>query len=143
MQQENAFKNKQKYTSPEDTELKSGHIWIYDKYFLWQTTKSGSAIGGISTILLYIVIFIGSAHRRRKCEGSSPNSLRPISYFGSIWELCVLDLKTKVFYRKKNLLRLPMDKRLTVPKYCKQFGRKYPKCLKKVQVNLSAQAQNL
>ena len=26
-------------------------------------------------------------HQRRKCEGSSPYSLRPISYFGSIWEL--------------------------------------------------------
>ena len=33
-------------------------------------------------------------HRRRKYEGSSPNSLQPISYFGSIWELYVLDLKT-------------------------------------------------
>ena len=36
-------------------------------------------------------------HRRRKYGGSSPNSLRPISYFGSIWELYVLDLKTNVF----------------------------------------------
>ena len=25
-------------------------------------------------------------HQRRKCEGSFPNSLRPISYFESIWE---------------------------------------------------------
>ena len=40
-------------------------------------------------------------HRRRKCERCSPNSLRPISYFGSIWELYVLDLKTKVFCRKE------------------------------------------
>ena len=38
--------------------------------------------------------------RRRKCEGSSPNSLRSISYFGSIWELYVLDLKAKVFVGK-------------------------------------------
>ena len=30
-----------------------------------------------------------------------PPSLRPISYFGSIWELYVLDRKTKVFCRKK------------------------------------------
>ena len=27
------------------------------------------------------------AHRRRKYRGSSPNSLQPISYFGSILEL--------------------------------------------------------
>ena len=33
-------------------------------------------------------------HRRRKYEGISPDSYRPISYFGSIWELYVLDLKT-------------------------------------------------
>ena len=58
----------------------------------------------------------GTFHRRRKCEGSSPNSLRPISYFGSIWELYVLDLKTKVFCRKKNQLHFPMEKGLTVTK---------------------------
>jgi hypothetical protein len=34
-------------------------------------------------------------HRRR-------NSLRPISYFGSIWELYVLDLKKQVFCKKEN-----------------------------------------
>ena len=47
---------------------------------------------------------------------SSPNSLRPISYFVSIWELYVLDLKTKVFCRKQNQLHFPMNKGLTVPK---------------------------
>ena len=52
-------------------------------------------------------------HRRRKCEGSSPNSLWPISYFGSIWELHVLDLKTNVFCRKKNQLHFHIDKGLT------------------------------
>ena len=41
-------------------------------------------------------------HQRRKCERCLPNSLPPISYFGSIWELYVLDLITKVFCRKKN-----------------------------------------
>ena len=51
--------------------------------------------------------------RRKKCEGSSPNSLQPISYFGSIRELYVLDLKTKVFCRKKNQLHFPMDKGIT------------------------------
>ena len=55
-------------------------------------------------------------HRRRKYGGSSPNSLRPISYFGSIWELYVLDLKIKVFYRKENQLDFPMNMGLTVPK---------------------------
>ena len=54
-------------------------------------------------------------HRRRKYGGSSPNSLRPISYFGSIWELYVLDPKTNVFCRKKIQLHFPMNKRLTVP----------------------------
>ena len=44
------------------------------------------------------------------------NSLQPISYFWSIWELYVLYLKTKVFCRKKNHLNFPMDKGLTVPK---------------------------
>ena len=33
------------------------------------------------------VQFMGSNHRKRKCERCPPNSLRPISYFGSIWEL--------------------------------------------------------
>ena len=42
----------------------------------------------------------GCNHRRRKYERCSLNSLRPISYFGRIWELYVLDIKTKVFYRK-------------------------------------------
>ena len=40
------------------------------------------------------------AHRRGKYERCSTNSLRPKSYFGSIWELYVLELKTKVFCRK-------------------------------------------
>ena len=57
-----------------------------------------------------------SRHRRRKYGGSSPNSLRPISYFGSIWELHVLDLKTNLFCRKKIQLHFPMNKGLTVPK---------------------------
>ena len=43
----------------------------------------------------------GLNHRRRKYGRCSPNSVRPISYFGSIGELCVLDLKTKVFSRKE------------------------------------------
>ena len=53
-------------------------------------------------------------HQRRKYGPCSPDSFRPISYFGSIWELYVLDLKTKVFCRKED--QLPMDKGLTVPK---------------------------
>ena len=55
-------------------------------------------------------------HRRRKYEGSSPNSLQPISYFGSIWELYVLDLTTNVLWRKKIQSPFPMIKGLTVPK---------------------------
>ena len=80
-------------------------------------------------------------HRRRKCGRCSPNSLRPISYFGSIRELVVLDLKTKVFNRKENQLHYPMVKGLTMPKYCLQFFQKSPKCLIKFQPNLSAQGQ--
>ena len=57
-----------------------------------------------------------AVHRRRKYGRCSPNSLRPISYFVSIWELYVFDLKTKVFCRKENQLHFPMDKGLTVPK---------------------------
>ena len=41
-----------------------------------------------------------SRHQRRKCEGSSSNSLRPLSYFGSIWELYILDLNTNFFEGK-------------------------------------------
>ena len=69
-----------------------------------------------------VLFFYGSKildspnHRRRKYGRCSPNSLRLISYFGSIWELYVLDLKTKVFCRKENQLHFPMDKGLTVPK---------------------------
>ena len=55
-------------------------------------------------------------HRRRKNGGSSPNSLPPISYFGRIWELYVLDLKTNIFCRKKIQLHFPMSKGLTMPK---------------------------
>ena len=75
------------------------------------------------------------------CEGCSPISLRPISYFGSIWELYSLDQKTKVFCRKENQLHFPMHKGLTVPKQCLQSGQNYHKCLIKFQPNLSAQAQ--
>jgi hypothetical protein len=35
---------------------------------------------------------------------------------GVIWELYVLDLKTKVFCRKKIQIHFPMYKGLTVPK---------------------------
>ena len=55
-------------------------------------------------------------HRRQKYGGSSPNSLRPISYFGSIWELYVLDLETNIFCKKKIQLHFSMNKGLTVPK---------------------------
>ena len=53
---------------------------------------------------IQIWLYLGFNHQRRKCEGSPPKYLWPISYFGSIWELYVLDLKTKVFCRKKNQL---------------------------------------
>ena len=43
-----------------------------------------------------------SKHRRRKYGGSPPNSLRPKSYFGSIWKLDVLEQKTKVFLGKRS-----------------------------------------
>ena len=62
------------------------------------------------------LFLLDGIHRRRKYERCSPNSLRPISYFGSIWELYVLDLKTKVFCRKKNQIHFSIDKGLTVPK---------------------------
>ena len=45
--------------------------------------------------------FDSITHRRRKCGCCSPDSLRPTSYFGSIWELYVLDVKTKVFVGKR------------------------------------------
>ena len=70
-----------------------------------------------------------------------PQILYGQSYFGSIWELYVLDLKNKVFCRKENQLHFSMDKGLTVPKWCLYFGKKYHKCLLKFQPNLSAQAQ--
>ena len=95
----------------------------------------------LASVILAQCILDSRYHRRRKYGGSSPNSLRPISYFGSIWELYVLDLKTNVFCRKKIQLHFPMNKGLTVPKQCQQFGRKQPKCPPKFQPNLSAQAQ--
>ena len=63
-----------------------------------------------------ILCHIYCTHRRRKYGGSSPNSLRPISYFGNIWELYVLDPKTNVFCREKIQLHFHMNKGLTVPK---------------------------
>ena len=58
--------------------------------------------------------------------------------FGS----CIFQTKkSKFFCRKDNQLLFPMDKGLTVPKQCLQFGQKYPKCLIKFRPNLSAQAQ--
>ena len=71
---------------------------------------------------------IGPRHRRRKYGGSSPNSLLPISYFGSIWELYVLDLKTNIFCRKNIQLHFSMNKGLTVPKCPPNFS---PICLPK------------
>ena len=47
------------------------------------------------------ICFHNTKHRRWKYGCCSPNSLRPISYFGSIWELCVLDLETKVFLQER------------------------------------------
>ena len=66
----------------------------------------------LETWILEPIQYLNSfLHRRQKCEHCSPNSLRPISYFGSIWELYVLDLKTKVFCRKENqLLTLSHEK---------------------------------
>ena len=55
-------------------------------YAVWSLNIEGGNI-------LYNSVY----HGRRKYERCSPNSLRPKSYFGSIWELHVLDLKTKVF----------------------------------------------
>ena len=50
----------------------------------------------------------GSTYRGATEDGSvkalSPNSLRPISYLGVIWELYVLDLKTKVFFGEKEFI---------------------------------------
>ena len=62
--------------------------------------------------LPYISLYIDT----QKYGGFSPNSLRPISYFGSIWELHVLDLKTNLSCIKKIQLHFPMNKGLTVPK---------------------------
>ena len=67
-------------------------------------------------IKVLLNLLVTRIHRRRECERCSPNSLRPISYFWSILELCVLDLKTKVFCRKENQLHFPMNKGLTVTK---------------------------
>ena len=57
------------------------------------------------------------SHRRRTGEGYFANSLWPMSYLGVIWELYVLDLKTKVFCRKNNQILKTMDKGLTVPRW--------------------------
>ena len=32
------------------------------------------------------------------------------------WDICVLGLKTKMFYKKNKQIHFPMDKRLTIPK---------------------------
>ena len=54
---------------------------------------------------LYFIIF---GHRRRKCGRCPPNSLRPIFYFGSIWELYVLDLiQPKFFVGKRTSYIFP------------------------------------
>ena len=42
-----------------------------------------------------------------------PNSFKPISYFGLIWDLYVLDL-INIFFRKENQLPFLMDKGLTL-----------------------------
>ena len=58
-----------------------------------------------------------SYHRRRTCEGFLPNSLRPMSYLGFIWDLYVLGLKSKFFVKKANQILKTMDKGLTVPRW--------------------------
>ena len=59
------------------------------------------------------------------------------------WEyLGVVCFRPKnLFCKKKIQLHFPMNKGLTVPKQCQQFGWKQPKCPPKFQPNLSAQAQ--
>ena len=84
------------------------------KLFLQKGNKKDARLNNYNHISKHR--FDALSHRRRKYGGSSPNSLRPISYFGRIWELHVLDLKTNVFCRKKIQLHFAMNKRLTVPK---------------------------
>ena len=86
--------------------------------------QSGTSVFGLFTVLslclatmqayFWILVQVSPVHQRWKCERCSPNFLRPISYFGSIWELHVLDLKTKHFCRKETQLHFPMDKGLSV-----------------------------
>ena len=68
-------------------------------------------------------------HRRRTCDGNLPNSLRPISYLGIIWDLYVLGLKFKVFCKNNNQVLKIMDKGLTVwpkiPKMPLHFSAKF------------------
>ena len=60
--------------------------------------------------------FVSSIPPKTEVRRLFSKFLRPISYFGSIWELYVLDLKTNVFGRKKIQLHFPINKGLTVPK---------------------------
>ena len=81
---------------------------------LWQFNQKLKVFHGHRVV--YSTQNNATKHRRRKYGGSSPNSLRPISYFGScIWELYVLDPKNNVCCKKKIQLHFPMNKGLTVP----------------------------
>ena len=64
------------------------------------------------------------------------NSLWPLSHLG------VTCFRPEILACKNNNQILQtMDKRLTVPRWVQQFGRKYPKCPYIFRPNLSAQAQ--
>ena len=68
-------------------------------------------------------------HRRRKCESSSPNYLRPIHIL--FWEylgvMYMFQTYKPIFLQEKEPATLSHG--LTVAKQCSQFDRKYPKCL--------------
>ena len=92
--------------------LRYNQAWIQLQLYFKYTVLESTCL----YTYLFTNTYVHIMHRRRKYGGSSPNSLRPISYFGSIWELYVLDPKNNVFCRKKIQLHFPMNKGLTVPK---------------------------
>ena len=79
-------------------------------------------------------------HWRQKCEGSSPNSLWPISYFGSIWELHFLDLKTKVFVGIRTSYIFPWTRDSQCQNSANSLAESTPNASKIFWRNLSAQA---
>ena len=72
---------------------------MHAKRHLWSSwSYKGRQVGAFMILVSQSYPVSDWNHWRQTCDGYFPNSLRPISYLGYIWDIYVLGLKTKVFF---------------------------------------------